>query len=300
METIDLNLLRTFVTLRDSLSFSLAAERLGVPRSTVSRSITALERSLGLRLFHRTTRSVSISSDGEAFYDRVAPSLAALQSAIRDMPERDEAPSGLLRVTTTVDLGAALLAEVTARYVTRYPQVRVEALLSNSVSDLVRQGIDLALRISGPLKDSTLRAQKVGEIAIQVYASRAYLARRGLPKAPEDLAGHDWVTYRGLSPLLLRSGGSLRKLAIEPRISSDDMMFVRETLKAGAGIGPLPSFLADPEVAAGTLERVLPRWRMQTGSVYLVRPEGRQVAPKVAAFRDLLKERLRQRPLLAD
>lgn len=300
METIDLNLLRTFVTLKDSLSFSLAADRLGVPRSTVSRSITALERSLGLRLFHRTTRSVSISSDGEAFYDRVAPSLAALQAAIRDMPERDEAPSGLLRVTTTVDLGAALLAEVTARYVTRYPQVRVEALLSNAVSDLVRQGIDVALRISGPLKDSTLRAQKVGEIAIQVYASRTYLARRGLPKTPEDLAAHDWVTYRGMSPLLLRSGGSLRKLAIEPRISGDDMMFVREALKAGAGIGPLPSFLADPEVAAGTLERVLPRWRMQTGSVYLVRPEGRQVAPKVAAFRDLLRERLRQRPLLAD
>ena len=295
---MDLNLLRSFVMLKDTLSFSVAAERLGVPRSTVSRAITALEEALGVRLFHRTTRSVSVSSAGEAFYDRIAPRLAALQAVIREMPERDEIPSGLLRVTTTVDLGSAVLAEAAARYVARYPQVQVEVQLSNTVTDLVRGGVDLALRVSrGGLRDSTLVAQRVGDVAIQVYAARSYLARRGTPKTPEELQSQDWVIYRGMLPLQLRNGASTRAIRVEPRISSDDMLFVREALKAGAGIGALPSFVADPEVASGALERVLPRWRMQRGTVYLVRPAGSHVAPKVAAFRDLLKEILRQRPL---
>lgn len=300
METIDLNLLRVFVEVKQAMSFSVAAERLGVPRSTVSRAITALEQSLGTRLFHRTTRSVSASTAGEAFYDRVAPRLSELRAALQDIPEREETPSGTLRVTTTVDLGMMVLAEAVARYTLRYPHVQVEVFLSNSVTDLVRDGFDLALRIAkGRLQDSSLIAQRLGEVSLRLYASRSYLARRGTPRSSEDLRAHDCVGYRGAPELLQPGSGKKRSERVPYRISCDDMLFTRETLRYGAGVGILPSFLADNDVAAGVLEPVLPRWRNQTGTIYLVRPPSKQAPAKVAAFANLLKEILRQRPLTA-
>ncbi|WP_224243887.1 LysR family transcriptional regulator [Hyalangium gracile] len=298
MATIDLNLMHAFVAVHDTGSFSRAAERLGVPRSTVSRAVATLEESLGVRLFHRTTRKVSTTTAGVSLYDRVAPSVSSLVESLAELPEREEEPSGTLRVTSTVDLGTIVLAEAVKRFTTRYPNTQVEVYLSNTLVDLVRDGFDLALRISlKAMRDSSLVARKVGPVAVQLYASPAYLARRGTPRTPEELQSHDWIGFRGAPPILQVAPGSMADVNARTRVTCDDMFFAREVLKAGAGIGMLPSHMADVEVAAGTLVRVMPRWVSSTGAVYLVHPGRKHLPRKVTAFSELVRELLRQRPL---
>ncbi len=298
MAPIDLNLLRAFVAVHESGSFSGASELLGVPRSTVSRAVAALETAFDVILFHRTTRKVSTSTAGVALYDRVLPSLTALESSLAELPEREEAPSGVLRVTSTVDLGAALLAPAVARFTRRYPGVQVDVVLSNSVIDLVRHGFDLALRVSGrALRDSSLVARKVGSLSFQLYAAPSYLARRGVPTTTEELATHDWVGFRGQPPFAGLNAKLQREVSVHTRVIGDDMFFAREVLRAGAGLGALPSFLADADLPAGLLVRVMPRLVANTGSVYLVHPGRKHLPRKLTAFRELLLEMLRQQPL---
>ncbi|MDP2313374.1 MAG: LysR family transcriptional regulator [Pseudomonadota bacterium] len=299
MGTIDLNLLRAFAAVHETGSFSQAATRLGGPRSTVSRSIAQLEESLGVALFVRTTRAVTTTAAGRTLYDRMSPALAALVASLEDLPERAEAPSGTLRITSTADLGTVVLAEAVARYTARYPGTRVDLHLTTAVVDLARDGFDLALRVSpsGVLPTSSLIARPVGRIVFQLYASPHYLARRGTPRSPEEMAGHDLVTFLGAPPLRLSAGTTSLTVADTPRVSCDDTVCARELLRLGAGIGALPSFLADDDVATGALTRVMPRWVAVTGRVFLVHPVRKHVPARVTAFRDLLGELLRQRPL---
>jgi DNA-binding transcriptional LysR family regulator len=296
--TVDLELVRAFVAVHDGGSFSAAAARLGVPRSTVSRAVAALEESLGLLLFHRTTRKVATTAAGVALYDRVAPSLGSLDAALSDLPDKEEAPAGLLRITTTPDLGTVIVAEAVTRYLARYPETQVEMLLGAGVRDLVRDGIDLALRIStGPPRDSSLIARKVGEIVFRLYGAPSYLARRGTPRRPADLRDHDWVSFQGGAPMRLSSPRTQSPVEARTRVFCDDMFFAREALRTGAGIGALPSFVADGDLADGRLVHLLPRWTAITGTVSLILPSRKHTPGRVTAFRDLLLELLRQRPL---
>lgn len=299
MAPIDLNRLHAFAAVHEGGSFSAAAASLGVPRSTVSRAIAALEDELQLRLFQRTTRQVKITAAGVALYDRVVPSLRALETSVRELPRAEEAPAGRLRITSTADLGVMLLAEAVSRFTARHPRVQVEVHLDNQLVDLVREGYDLALRLTPRrLRSSTLRARKVGDIYIQLYAAPGYMARRGPPRTPADLRHYDWVSFGGSGPL--RSIVTHRELRdVRPRVTCRDPMFAREVLRAGAGVGALPSFLADADVAAGALVRVLPRWLVRTGSVHLVHAHGAHRPPTVSAFMELLLEMLRLRPISA-
>ncbi len=301
--SVDLNLLRAFLGVYDVGNFSVAATKLGVPRSTLSRAVATLEEQLGVTLFQRTTRRVTATDAASALYHRVASHVAAVEASFSDLPDAEEAPSGTLRVTATAEFGAMLLAEAVARFTQRYPKVRVEARLSMTVLDLVKENIDVAIRFVGkPLRDSTLVVRKIGRIAAYIYASPQYLARRGTPRTPADLHEHDRVDFLGSPPLRLSDG--TKRVEVKPgpkadvtRIDADSLWFMRETLKAGGGIGQLPSFLADPDVAAGNLVHVLPRWVTRAGTVYFVHPASKHVPPRVTAFRDLIIDLLRQRPV---
>jgi DNA-binding transcriptional LysR family regulator len=291
-------LLRAFAAVHASGSFSAAATTLGVPRSTVSRAVAALEEQLKLSLFQRTTRKVTTTPVGVSLFERVAPQLDSLAGAVVDLPEQAAAPSGTLRLTTTPDLASVVLTEAIARYLRRYPEVQVELELSARVVDLVREGFDLALRIARTRpKSSSLVARKVGDIFLQLYASPTYLARRPAPRTPAEVSEHEWVTYDTLPLTLTSARGSKSVVAPAPRVRSNDMFFQREALRAGCGLGTLPSFLADADVTAGTLVRVLPDWVVFSGSVVLVHPAHRHLPRKVSAFQELLLELLRQRPI---
>jgi DNA-binding transcriptional LysR family regulator len=298
METIDLSRLDLFVAVADTASFSGAGGRLAVPKATVSRAIARLEADLGQQLFYRTTRRVALTRAGRSLYARVAPQIEALRQAVRTVAEQGEQPAGVLRVSAPNDLGTTILAEIAARFVERHPAVRLDLELTSRHVNLVAEGFDVALRAAARLADSSLIARKVSVIDVHLFASPRYLERRGTPRTPRQLEDHDLVQFRGFrGPLHLRGPGpgATRKLAV--RIVADDLSFVREALRAGAGIGLLPSFLARDDVASGALVRVLPRHAAPQAALYVVHPAARHVPAKVIAFRDFLLERLDAAPL---
>lgn len=294
MAPIDLNLLRVFATVYRAGSFTAAARELGVPRSTVSRAIAALEDRLGDELVHRTTRTMSISDEGKALFDRVAPSLGGLEAALDDLPVRaGEEPSGTVRVTSTPDLGASLLAEAAVRFTARFPRAQVELMMTPAMLDLVRD-CDLALRVVRVrLPDSRLVARRVGAVVFHWFASPTYLARRGAPRAPGE-AGHEWIGLRDAN------SAAVPRQAIEGRLACNDIFLVRELGRQGGGIAGLPSYFAEHDLRAGTLVRVLPKATLLRASLYLVHAARRHLPPRLTAFRDLVIEILRQRPLSTD
>jgi DNA-binding transcriptional LysR family regulator len=296
MATPDLNHLAVLVAVGHHGSFTAAARALGVPKSTVSRAIAGLEDDMGVRLVHRTTRQVSLSTAGAALYERAAPALSTLRAALGELPDLEDEPSGTLRVTANVDFGTTILADIITRFTARYPGVRVDVWLTNTVIDLVAEGVDVAFRIwrAPRLGDSSLFAQKLITMGFHLFASPTYLARRGTPRTPTDLADHDAVSFRDIVPRMTGPGGTV-VLDRPPRFLCDDMFFARELLRTGAGIGILPTFLADPDVAAGLLVRVLPRWDMPVGNMWLVSPSARHLSRKVKAFRAMALETLRPR-----
>lgn len=286
---MDLNHLHAFLAVARAGSFTAAAAESGVPKSTLSRSVAALEAELGVRLVHRTTRSLGLSTAGAALLERVAGPLAALRAAADELPRADGEPAGALRLTTTADFAEAFLAGLVARYLERYPAVRVELRLTERVVDLRAEGVDVAVRFAlEPLPDTGLVARRVGEARFGLFAAPAWIARRGAPRQISDLRAEDLVLHRGLAergPL----AGALGALPQggPPRVLVDEMSFVRGALVQGIGVGVLPSFLAAPEVDAGRLVPVLPKLSAPAGAVHLLTHAGRQSPPKVRAFIEL-------------
>jgi DNA-binding transcriptional LysR family regulator len=298
MATIPFDLLALFVAVADSGSFSAAARKLGRPKSSVSRGVAQLEEAVGVRLLHRSTRRVALSTAGSALRARVAPGLTALADALAGLPELGDQPSGTLRVAASVDFGAVVLADVVARFVARYPAVDVDLRLSNALVDVVADGFDAAVRLSNrPLADSSLLARRLAPLPQSLFAAPEYLARRGTPKSPKDLDDADWVLRPGAGVLKLDGPDGAARVQPRGRIVCDDMSFIHQAVRAGAGFGVLPGFLVDADCAAGKLVRVLPRWTIPVGHAWFVMPSARQVPRKVAAFRDFLVEALQGRVL---
>ncbi len=293
---MDLNLLSVFEAVARTSSFSAAAKELGLPKSSVSRGVSRLEGELRAQLLFRTTRHVSLSEAGTALYDRITPLLGSMRAALGAVPEREEEPSGTLRVTAPVDLGVLFLAEVLTRYTARYPRVSVELHLTGRIVDLVAEGFDVALRVAPRLADSTLVVRRAAPIVLHLFASPLYLARRGTPRTEADLAQHDWVVFRS-GPQRLRVAGPRQATAAHPsgRIVADDLLFVRHAVRAGAGIGLLPTFMAEADAVSGALARILPRFERLAGHLHVVTPAAKHVPRKVSAFRDLVLELLRTR-----
>lgn len=285
LANIDLNLIPTFVAVAEAGSFSEAARKLGVPPSTVSRAVASLERALGVQLLARTTRHVALTPEGNVLRGNAMPALLAMQAALGSVPDGGE-PSGVLRITAAPDIGATFLAETVCRFNRRYPAVRVEVSISNRHVELTKEGFDAAVRATAaPLKDSSLVVRKLGPLDFCVFASPGYLARRGVPRRPQDVAQHDWVEFRGW-----KHARELAASLASPRIVCDDFAFMREALREGAGLGFLPTFLARPAVATGQLVQVLPGLCKSGGRLVLLHPNTLQPSSRLIAFRDFLLE----------
>ena len=283
--------LALFVAIARAGGVSAAATKLRLPKSSVSRALGRLEEAMGVRLVHRTTRRVRLSSAGEALLAQAEPLLSALEETLQQTPSA-ETPSGLLRITCTTDFGATVVADVVTRFTARFPAVQVEVHSSNALVDLVAGGFDLGIRFSltSTLRDSSLVGHRAGVIRSYLVAAPGYLARRGVPRVPKDLADHDWVTYGAVEAMLRALTGVGKRSETHARIRCNDMFFVRAAVRAGAGIASLPYFLAEPEISAGSLLAVLPKLALPTVHVWLVHPPARQLPAKVTLFRDLLLE----------
>ena len=288
METpIDLRLLETFVAVAQHASFSRAATALGVAKGTVSRALAQLEEELGVELVHRTTRQVALSTAGAALYERAGAHLAALRAAVVDLPEREEAPSGLLRMAAPPDFGIIVLPAVIAGFARRFPAVRFDVRIGGAHVDLIKDGFDLAIRVAtGQLKDSSLIARRVGRSAAAFYAAPSYLARRGRPRGLDD-ARHTWVLHHAAVRLF-----KLKPDAVPFQV--DDFFVARDLVRDGVGVGMLPTFVARPYVREGLLEELaLGQPTAMTGDLVMLTPSSGPTPKKVTAFRDFLVDSLR-------
>jgi DNA-binding transcriptional LysR family regulator len=287
---MDFNDVPLFVRIVESGSFSAAAAGLGLQRSSVSRAMGRLEKSLGVRLLQRTTRKLALTDAGQAFYERVRGAVAGMDEALDTAREFGHEPRGTVRMTTLPESAQFSLAEVIAEFVRKYPGIRVELVLTQRTVDLVAEGFDLAIR-AGRLADSSLIARRVGPTPLALFAAPSYLKRAGVPHSLQDLTRHECVLFRTRGPKAVwRFSGPAGEESVEVRgsLSADDMIFVLRLVMAGAGVGVIPASLAREAALSGAIEVILPEYRVSRGSVYVVLPSAAFVPARVALLRDHL------------
>jgi len=285
---MELGELAAFVKVVQTGSFTRAAENLGTQKARLSRVVSNLERRLGVRLLERTTRSLSLTEIGREIFERAVGILGAVEDAERVAHRMHSEPRGTLRLTCGVEFGMIAVSRWIAEYLERYPQVSVESDFTGRIVDIVHEGFDLAIRV-GSLADSSLAARRLGELRYGLFASPAYLARRGTPRSPDALAGHDLLRFSGGGH---RQGWRLTKGSVEHRVEAagklrvNNSFAVRDAAVHGLGIAQLPLAVAHDALRDGRLARVLPAWQPPAVPVHAVFPGTRYLTPKVRAFID--------------
>lgn len=282
-------------------SFAAAARELGGAPSTLAKAVARLEAALAVKLFHRTTRQVTLTPDGERLFQRCQRVLAEVEDlqaeAGGSAGSRGELV-GLLRVDLPIVYGRRFVLPLLAALLRRHPRLELEMRLNDGWADLVRDRIDLAVRV-GPLRDSSLVARRIDEQAMVLCASPAYLAERGTPRRVDELDAHAAVHFRLPSsgrnrPWLLRQRG--KAVAVEPpaAVRINDGEALVEAVKLGLGLCQLPDYMVQAEIARGELVEVLPGCRPEPLPVSIVLPSGRLQPPRVRAAIEALAV-LRQR-----
>ncbi len=283
--------MQVFAQVVESGSFAKAAERLGLSTSAASRQVAELEGHLQTRLLNRTTRKVSLTESGRAFYERSVQLLADLAEAEQEASRAAVEPRGTIRLTTSVNFGVRHVAPAIADFLAEHPGVRFDVSLSDRVVDLVEEGFDIAIRIGPPGADN-LVARKLGETRLVPCASPAYLAARGAPATPEDLARHNCFTYEYVSPRNVwrfrdRSGVE-RAVRVSGTLHSNNGDLLAEAAVRGAGIVFEPAFIVGPDVRAGRLVPLLQEFVPAPVPIYAVYPSRKHLSAKVRRFVEFL------------
>jgi DNA-binding transcriptional LysR family regulator len=290
MDTADLNAIVVFARVAESRSLSRAARALRLPVSTASRRVTALERQLGVQLLNRTTRNISLTECGEAYYAhcrRIIEELAAGEDAVATLRDR---PSGTLRFAAPAVFARYFLPPIIARFRLDNPDVRVEVRLAHQSVDLVQEGLDFMVRC-GAIPDSTLRARKLGVGQCLIVASPRYLERAGHPAHPRDLAGHALLQETvdaGHLRWNFRRGSETCAFLPEPAFASNDAELLHDACLQGAGVARLAAFMCEDDIRSARLVRLLPGWQADRVDVTIVYPVAQNLPSKVRSFMDYL------------
>lgn len=267
-------------------SFSAAATRLGVAKSSISRRVASLEQRLGARLLQRSTRRLALTEVGERYHQQVALALEGLRAAEDAVREVQDEPRGELRVTAPVDLGS-LVGTLVAEFRAAFPKVIVSATITQRRVDLVREGFDVALR-AGELQDSSLMARKLDGGESVVVASPDFLERHTTPTTLSEAAELPWVLFRGnhgQMPLWWNDPAG-EPITVRGDVTGDEFGFVRAAVVQGAGLGAVPRFVAEEDLQAGRLVRLFPELPKLRTSLALVFPSREYMPAKVRAFTD--------------
>lgn len=289
---MDLNEIQYFTWVATTGSFSAAARQAGVPKSSLSRKVSDLEKRLGVTLLRRTTRQIKLTDVGAAYLQVCAKALADLQSAESLATETQLNVAGKLRIAAPVEVGSMFLAAITTEFVQKYPDVELEFLLSDDIIDLIEEKVDVAVR-AGPLPDSSLIAQRVGTSELQLYASPAYLKKFGEPKTPKDLEKHRFVVFPNLTESgnwELKSGSSRYKVPLKNKIVANQLSMVRTLVNTGAGIALMPMFVGYEETLKQSMVRVLPAWASERDPVHAVYVNQPFIPHRTRLFLELLKK----------
>lgn len=298
---IDLNDLLVFEAVAQAGGFTAAAERLGVATAKVSLEIGRLEAKLGLTLFNRTTRKVMLTDAGQSLYEECQPLLHGLIAAVERAGAKQETLSGSLRISSTVDHAAMVLAPALAQFAQQHPRLALDLRTSDRIVDMVEEGIDVSIRI-GWLRDSSLRAVKLGAFEQYVMASPQYLQRHPPVQTPQDLADCDWIALSLLpTPLTWQFSavgpasqtGEQTSVRVKSRLRVDSASALRALLQQHLGVSVLDQLNADQAMQAKQLIRLLPQWRLPTVGIYAVYPPGRQIPGNAARFIAFYQQYLR-------
>jgi DNA-binding transcriptional LysR family regulator len=291
---LDLLALQTFVRIADGGSLSAAARATGRSLPAVSRSLVQLESHLGVRLLQRTTRRIHLTDAGAQYLERCRRILAEIDDANASVSDLGRTLAGPITVTAPVLFGQMHIAPAVTAFLGLHPEVSVSLLLSDALSNIVEEGIDLAVRI-GRLQDSGLVARKLGEVRRVVCASPDYLRRRGTPKTPRDLAGHSCLQFGALTPTPyweFHEGGRPRQVRVQGNFSSNQGRPVIEAARNGLGIVFALSYQVQELVASGQLRVVLQQYQAPPVPVSAILPSGRLQPARVRALADFLQARI--------
>ena len=287
-----------FAKVVEARSFTAAAEQLGLSKSAVSKQISRLEDRLGIRLLNRTTRRLSLTEAGAAYYERCARIVAEAEAADLAITHLQSEPRGVLQVNAPMSFGIAHVAPAIPDFLERYPELRVDMTLNDRVVDLVDEGFDVAIRI-GALADSSLIARRLAESRMVAVAAPGYLQRHGAPDRPEDLERHNCLSY-SYTPQerqwRFETEAGPRPVTVRGSFQANNGDAIRAAAVAGLGIAVLPSFIVGPDIRSGLLTTVLRDHLSSTTVVHAVYPHSRHLTVKVRAFVDFLADRFGPSP----
>jgi LysR family transcriptional regulator, regulator for bpeEF and oprC len=288
----DLRTLAIFVKVAERLSFMRAAVELGITQSGVSNAISRLEEQIGTRLLARTTRRVSLTEHGAAFFERCRQALAEIEEAELVLKDAQLKPSGTLRVDVSVSIGRLKVLPLLGKFLAQYPDIKLRLTFNNRYIDLIEEGVDVAVRL-GELQDSSLIARRVAGTPFSVVGAPSYFARHGKPKRIDDLAAHDCLAFTYLETRLARpwrfiEGGVARRFTPQGTMSFSDGGAVCDAAVAGYGLAQLQGYFTDDLIASGALVAVLEKFKPELEPVWLVYPQTRHLSPKVRVFVDFM------------
>ena len=287
-----------FAKVVEARSFTAAAAELGMSKSAVSKQITRLEDRLGARLLNRTTRRLSLTETGAAFYDRCARVVAEAQQAELAVTHLQSEPRGTLRVNAPMTFGHLHIAPAIPDFLARYPELRVDMTMNDRFVDLIDEGFDVAIRIA-QLTDSSLIARRLAPDRRILCGSPAYFAKHGEPRTPDDLARHNCLSYAYVSDTdqwQFIDGEGTRSIPVRGNLRANNGDAIRQALLASLGVAILPSFMVGADVQAGRLKEVLSDYLPNRASVYAVYPHSRHLTAKVRVFVDFLADRFGPNP----
>lgn len=289
---MDLNAALILVRIVDKGSFTAAAQELGMTKAMVSRRIAELERRLGVRLLYRSTRQLTLTEEGEQYYQRCSKAVDALTEAELMLSARQQEVTGTLKLAVPIETGQLVVGRMVAKFLQRYPAMQVELELTNRILDPISEGLDAVVRV-GDMSNSNLAARRLWSTERLLCASPDYLARSPAIARPEDLLRHERVAVSSgflASHWCFERDG--REVLVDPpsRFRVNNITCAREAAKAGLGVASLPAMLCLEELERDELVSLLPEWQQPRVPIYLLFPERRLMPRKLRAFIDFMVE----------
>ncbi|MBY6059546.1 LysR family transcriptional regulator [Leisingera daeponensis] len=292
-----LSVMNAFCRIVDRGSFSRAAEDVGVSPALLSREVKLLEESLGASLLTRTTRTMSLTDNGQLFYDEALRILRAVGQIEDRIREGAGEVSGHLKINAPTSFGQMVIAPILPEFLERYPCLRLSLSLDDRLVDMIEGGFDVSIRIRPTLPDSALIARKIGTMRQRIFASPDYVAKNGVPEAPDELLHHSVIGFLladHLTSWALQGPSAVIDVPLDPPVRVGNSLVLRDLLIAGRGIGTLPDFISDAEEAKGNLVRVLPDYELPAPEIFAVTGSRLGLDARVSAFLEHLSSALRR------
>ena len=287
----DLNEINCFVRAVELKSLTAAAKALDLPKSSVSRKIRNLETQLGMTLLVRTTRALNLTDAGRSFFEKSALALKEIENAVDTLDGSRETVEGTLRITAPIGFATGHFNDIVVSFMDKYPNVKIDLILTERVVDLIAENFDLAFRL-GELEDSTLVAKKLPSSGGSIFASPSYLKRHGTPKAFADLGNHEFILFSPNDvPIKWSMNGPTGRKELVPRgrLNMNHIISVKEAAIRGFGLALLPRHMVADELKRNELKAVLPDWVANSNPINLVFPGQKFISPKMREFIDHVK-----------